>query len=139
MSNTNRKRGIVLLIGALFLMMPIVGATVVEAAPLQKVQMKVEGLRDEKPSFFSRIADFFSLKDFREKTSFEKVQSGLLSVPGVKKVEMKTPKKWLLFKDHQRTYLVVEFEQGTLTSETLILAVESASDQKHVYKAKFLE
>lgn len=122
-------------------MMPIVSTTFVEAAPLQKVRMKVEGLREEKPSFFSKVRSFFSfsLKEFREKTPLERVQSGLLSVPGVKKVEMKIPKKWFFFKDHDQTYLVVEFEQGTLTSETLILAVESASDQSHVYKAKFLE
>jgi hypothetical protein len=72
------------------------------------------------------------------KTGVDILSMGSLT-SGVKSVDMSFQKILFFFKYYNDVHAIVEFEQGTLTSETLILAVESASDQKHVYKAKFLE
>jgi hypothetical protein len=89
-----------------------------ESAPLQKVQLKIEGLN--------------------KKALLRKVELALLSVPGVKTVEFRIKKRFF-FKNYNEIQTFVEFELGTLTSETLIIAAESASDQKNIYKVKFVE
>ncbi|MEK7703069.1 MAG: hypothetical protein AAB317_03815 [Nitrospirota bacterium] len=142
---SNRTIKITAVIGALFLAIQFFAIPIAEAGPLQKVRMKIEGLHvgPHSDSLFKRLFSGFLTQDpvpeFHETRPFEKIESALLSIQGVKKVEFEILKKWLLFKDWKRTYVIVEFEQGALTSETLILAVESASDAKHVYKAKFVE
>ncbi|MEK7286467.1 MAG: hypothetical protein AAB035_04125 [Nitrospirota bacterium] len=142
MSNPVIKK--IALISLLFLAMAMIGVPTVLAGPLQKVRMKVEGLHEGPHThFFKKLLSvplsFVPVTEFSETPPYEKIESALLSVPGVKSVDLQVLKKWLFFKDWKKTYLIVEIEQGSVTSETLILAVESASDQKHLYKAKFVE
>ena len=113
-------------------------------SPLQKVRLKIEGIHEKSRS--QKIGSFFC--GFTPSTDcdsqniplmLQKIKTALISVPGVKTVEIKILKKWFLFKDYNQVYAIVEFELGTLTSETLIIAAESASDQKNIYKIKFIE
>ena len=120
-----------IVVSALFLFIQIAGVSLTEtpargaateggaANPLQKVQLEIEGIH--------------------KKSSLRKVELALLSLPGVKTVEFRVKKKWFFFKNYNEIDTIVEFELGTLTSETLIRAVESASDAKHIYKVKFVE
>ncbi len=114
-----------ILISVLFLFIQVASVPLMEtpaygaANPLQKVQLKIEGLHD--------------------KMLLRTVELALLSVPGVKTVEFRIKKKWFFLKDYTEIRTIVEFELGTLTSETLIRAAESASNATHIYKVKFIE
>jgi len=90
-----------------------------EPPPLLHVRLKIEGVQ--------------------KKHSIRKIHEALLSVPGVKKANLKIPKRWFFFNDYDNVNAVVEFEHGTLTSETLIHAVEQASEPHNIYKVKFVE
>ncbi len=110
---------ILLPIIALFLFIETAGLALTPAHPLQKVFVKVEGVQ--------------------KRASIKKIRLALFSIPGVTKVEFKIEKKWVFFNDYERMHVVVEFEHGTLTSETIIHAIEGISDQKSIYKVKFIE
>jgi len=122
------------------------------ANPLQKVQLKIEGLHTKPWTKIEGLIGWvieWPIKwtvegivgelDDENKSLIKKMESALLSVPGVKTVEFRVKKKWFFRNDYSEISAIVEFELGTITSETLILAVESASDQKHIYKVKFIE
>ncbi len=105
---------------ALFFFFWASGSLFAEGVSLQKVILKIEGVQN--PS------------------SVEKVHKALLSVPGVKKAEVRGIKRrWLFFKNYDNLHIAVEFEQGALTSENLVNAVEWVSDQNNIYKVKFIE
>jgi copper chaperone CopZ len=90
-----------------------------EPPPLLHVRLKIEGVQ--------------------KKRSIASIHQALLSVPGVKKADLNVPKRWFFFNDYDNVYALVEFEHGTLTSETLIRAVERISGPKNIYKVKFVE
>ncbi len=133
------KRTFLIVITALFLSIQIAAA-----APLQKVQLKIEGLHEEslseEPNFF--ICLFTPATNCEDKDiplTLQRIKTALLSVPGVKTVDFRIKKKWFLFKDYSQIQTFVEFELGTLTSETLVMTAESVSDQKSIFKVKFVE
>ncbi|MBI3357977.1 MAG: hypothetical protein HY037_00020 [Nitrospirae bacterium] len=145
-----KKMNPFILIGASFLFIQIASVSLMAipaigaSPPLQKVQLKIEGIH--KNSLFQKVGSFFC--GFTVSTDcgeqdiplmLQRIETHLLSVPGVKTVEIRIKKKWFFFKDYNKVYAIVEFELGTLTSETLVLAAESASDAKHIYKVKFVE
>ena len=144
------RKSVTVFISALFLFIQITTVDKAYSAPLQKVRLKIEGIHEwslthKVELFFCRFRvtteceeDFTSSTDSRT-SAFQRVESALLSVPGVKTVEIRIKKKWFFFKDYNHVYAIVEFELGTLTSETLVMAVESASDAKNIYKVKFIE
>jgi len=96
-----------------------VGLSLAEPPPLLHARLKIEGVH--------------------KKSSARKIHEALLSVPGVKKADVKIPRKWLIFRDYNNVNAIVEFEQGSLTSETLIRAVEQISEPLNIYKVKFIE
>jgi len=102
----------------LFMAFAPAGLSMGQPPPLLHVQLKIEGM---------------------QKKSMPKIHKALLSVPGVKKADFTVPKRWLFFKDYNNVSTIVEFEHGTLTSETLIHAVEWMSEPKNIYKVKFVE
>jgi len=110
---------IAVILVAVFALTLGVGIPLSEAMPLQKLVLKVEGVKG--------------------KSDIHRISKALLSMPGVKKVDPRIKRRWLIFKDYSTTRFVVEFEQGTLTSETLIQAVERSSHLTAIYKAKFVE
>ncbi len=104
----------------LFVLVTTAGASwAIQPPPLLKVRMKVEGASRQSP--------------------IRKIQSALLSIPGVVRADMEIKRKWLFFKNYDTLHYLVEFRHGTLNSETLINAVEWASEPRHFYKVKFIE
>ena len=143
------KRPSFIIITALFLFIQISGTPAYGADnPLQKVQLKIEGLHNNKSlnvlnwikgTGSAFISLFIDVSPDDQQVFIKKLELALLSVPGVKTVEFRIKETWFFFKDYRDVHAIVEFELGTLTSETLIRAAESASDAKHIYKVKFIE
>ena len=109
----------IILFFILFISLVSAGFSSAQSPPLVHARLKIEGVQ--------------------KKCSVVAIREGLLSVPGVKKVDFDIPKYWLFFNDYEKMHAIVEFEQGTLTSETLIQAVEASSKQENIYKVKFVE
>ena len=95
------------------------GLSLAQSPPLLHARLKIEGIH--------------------KKSSILEIHEALLSVSGVKKVDFEISKRWFLFRDYKNTQVIVEFEHGTLTSETLILAVERVGKPNNIYKVKFIE
>ncbi len=137
-------KSVVLFISALFLFIQMTSVEKAYAAPLQKVRLKIEGIHkktllQETGAFFCGFTTATDCESQDIPLMLQKIKTALVSIPSVKTVEISFKKKWFFFKDYNHVYAVVEFELGKLTSETLILAVESASDAKNIYKVKFIE
>lgn len=137
-------KSVAVFISALFLFIQMTHVDSAYAAPLQKVRLKIEGIHEK--SLPQKIGSFFcgftSATDCESQDiplMLQRIKTALVSVPSVKTAEISVKKKWFFFKNYKEVYAVVEFELGTLTSETLVMAVESASNANNIYKVKFIE
>jgi hypothetical protein len=106
-----------------------------QSPPIQKVRVKIEGVHKE--SLIQKGRAFWMEID--KPTALERIESSLNSVLGVKQVTFKTKRNWILFGDYKEVVVTIEFVQGDLNSETIITAIERASDQNGIFRVKFLE
>jgi hypothetical protein len=146
-------KSVLLVFTVLFMLagVPEPSPVLAQIPPIQKVRVKIEGVHIHQFIVNEWIDwilfNVFAVKDVKEKltglqtksTALERIESALYSVSGVKKVTIKKRRKWIVIGDYQYVIATIEFVQGELNSETIISAVERASDQNAIFRAKILE